>query len=95
MGHMQPTDDRNSWYEGKGLWSSIPDTEWNDWKWQMRNRITKQSDLDGLLSLASNEVAGFSAAKDRLSVGITPYFLNLLDPNDPLCPIRRASNSQH
>ena len=86
---MQPTDDRNSWYEGKGLWSDVPDTEWNDWKWQMRNRITKQSDLDGLLSLSSNEVAGFSAALNRLSVGITPYFLNLLDPTDPHCPIRK------
>ena len=47
---MQPTDDQNSWYEGKGLWSGVPTQEWNDWKWQMRNRITKQSDLDGLLS---------------------------------------------
>ena len=86
---MQPTDDRNSWYEGKGLWSDVPDTEWNDWKWQMRNRITKQSDLDGILALSSNEIAGFSAALNRLSVGITPYFLNLVDPADPLCPIRR------
>ena len=86
---MQPTDELISWHEGKGLWSSIPDSEWNDWKWQMRNRITKQSDLDGILTLAPKEISGFSAAKDRLSVGITPHFLNLLDPNDPLCPIRR------
>ena len=86
---MQPTDDRNSWYEGKGLWSDVPDLEWNDWKWQMRNRITKQSDLDGILALSSNEIAGFSAALNRLSVGITPYFLNLVDPADPHCPIRR------
>ena len=41
------------------------------------------------LALSSNEVAGFSAALNRLSVGITPYFLNLLDPTDPLCPIRK------
>ncbi|MBT5715354.1 MAG: KamA family radical SAM protein [Opitutae bacterium] len=86
---MQPTDDRNSWFEGKGLWSDIPDSEWNDWRWQLRNRITKQSDLDGILTLSPEEIAGFSAAQNRLSVGVTPYFANLIDPKDFLCPIRR------
>ena len=86
---MQPTDDRNSWFEGKGHWPDTPDTEWNDWKWQLRNRITKQGDFDGILSLSSNEIAGFAAARNRLSVGITPYFANLIDTTDFLCPIRR------
>ena len=86
---MQPTDDLNSWFEGKGFWSNESDLDWNNWKWQLRNRINKQSDLDGILSLSQNEIAGFAAAQNRLSVGITPYFANLIDPNDFNCPIRR------
>jgi lysine 2,3-aminomutase len=86
---MQPTDDRSSWFEGKGHWSSVPDSDWNNWKWQLRNRITIKSDLDGLLTLSSKEEDGFAAALNKLSVGITPYFANLIDPNDFLCPIRK------
>jgi len=86
---MQPTDDRSSWFEGKGHWSSVPDSDWNNWKWQLRNRITKKADLDGIVTLSSGEKEGFAAALNRLSVGITPYFANLIDPNDFLCPIRK------
>ena len=86
---MQPTDDLNSWFRGKGFWSNESDLDWNNWKWQLRNRINKQNDLDGILSLSQNEIAGFAAAQNRLSVGITPYFANLIDPNDFNCPIWR------
>ena len=86
---MQPTDDRSSWFEGKGLWQNVSDSDWNNWKWQLRNRLTKKSDFDGILSLSSLEEAGFSAALNRLSVGVTPYYANLIDPNDFLCPIRK------
>ena len=86
---MQPTDNLNSWFEGKGFWSNESDSNWNNWGWQLRNRINTQSDLDGIISLSPNEIAGFAAAQNRLSVGITPYFANLIDPNDFNCPIRR------
>lgn len=86
---MQPADHINSWFSGKGRWSETTDSDWNDWKWQLRNRITKQSDLDGILTLSPNEISGFIAAQNRLSVGITPHFLNLIEPTDFSCPIRR------
>jgi lysine 2,3-aminomutase len=40
-------------------------------------------------TLASEEVAGAMLANQKLALGITPYFFNLIDPGDEDCPIRR------
>ena len=75
---------------GRGFWSHIPDVDWNDWRWQMKNRITK---LDQLLkylpTLTPEEYSGTLLANTKLAMGITPYFFNLIDPSDENCPIRR------
>ena len=85
---MQPTDELISWHEGKGLWSRIPDSEWNDWKWQMRKPKNQTKRFGQCSYFDSQRNLGFSAAGQAFR-WITPHFLNLLDPNDPLCPIRR------
>ncbi len=87
--YMHPKDDRNNWFDGKGHWSNIRDDDWNDWKWQLRNRISRQHEVEDIISLTPNEISGFHAAESKLSVGITPHFFNLIDPNNPNCPIRR------
>ncbi len=86
---MQPTDDRNSWFEGKGHWSYVKDEDWLDWKWQLRNRISTQRQIESLITLTPSEVSGLSHSENRLLVGITPHFFNLIDPNNPACPIRK------
>lgn len=75
---------------GRGYWSHIPDKDWNDWKWQLRHRITSVETLQRFLpSLTPEEYAGAKLANTRLAMAITPYFFNLIDPTDELCPIRR------
>jgi lysine 2,3-aminomutase len=86
---MQPADDFTNWFEGKGHWDNTNDSDWGNWKWHLRNRINKVSDLSDKITLSSDEIAGFEVAANKLSVGITPHFFNLLDPNDPNCPIRK------
>lgn len=74
---------------GRGHWSHIPETDWNDWKWQLKNRITTVEQLQALLpGLAPEELAGARLANHKLALGITPYFFNLIDPADAHCPIR-------
>ncbi len=74
---------------GRGVWSRVSDADWNDWRWQLRNRITTLDALAALMPLTDGERAGVSQAGRHLAMAITPYFFNLIDTNDPNCPIRR------
>jgi lysine 2,3-aminomutase len=75
---------------GRGSWSEVSDADWNDWHWQLKHRITKLEQLERLLPvLTPEERAGTLLANTKLSLAITPYFFNLIDPADDRCPIRR------
>jgi len=70
-------------------WGSVLPSEWNDWSWQLRNRIQTLEQLEKRLSLSGEERAGTILAGKKLALGITPHFFSLIDPQDPDCPIRR------
>lgn len=86
---MPYTEDRSVWFEGQGLWSHVPEHEWRDWVWQLKNRITTVEQLERYMTLTPEERAGCLFANQKLSLAITPYFFNLIDRNDPNCPIRK------
>jgi len=74
---------------GRGFWHDVPDRDWNDWRWQLKNRITTLEQLQRLMpTLTPEEYAGTQLANHKLALAITPYFFNLIDPADELCPIR-------
>jgi len=74
---------------GRGCWASVPDADWNDWRWQLKHRITTVGQLQKLLpTLTPEEFAGAKLANHKLALGITPYFFNLIDSADENCPIR-------
>jgi lysine 2,3-aminomutase len=74
---------------GRGVWSRVSDTDWNDWRWQLRNRITTLEALEALMPLMPAEREGVALAGRHLAMAITPYFFNLINVSDPNCPIRR------
>jgi lysine 2,3-aminomutase len=75
---------------GRGAWSHIAEADWNDWRWQLKNRITSLAQLEKLLpGLTPEERAGVRLADTKLAMAITPHFFNLIDPADVDCPIRR------
>jgi lysine 2,3-aminomutase len=75
---------------GRGFWSHIPDQDWNDWHWQLKNRIVSVDQLQRLMpTLSPEERAGTVLADTKLALAITPYFFNLIHPADEDCPIRR------
>ena len=74
---------------GRGFWSHVSDADWNDWHWQLKNRITTAEQLQRLMpTLTPEEFAGAKLANHKLALAITPYFFNLIDPADENCPIR-------
>ncbi|MBA4136540.1 MAG: lysine 2,3-aminomutase [Opitutus sp.] len=86
---MSYTEDRATWFEGQGLWQHIPPADWRDWTWQLKNRVTSIEQLERLMTLTPEEKAGCLFAAHKLALAITPYFFNLIDRNDPNCPIRK------
>lgn len=72
-----------------GYWSEDSLSHWSDYKWQLRNRVDSLIDLESRLNLTDVERAGVLLAGTKLAMSITPHFFNLIDRDDPDCPIRR------
>jgi lysine 2,3-aminomutase len=86
---MSYHEDRAAWFEGQGLWRDVPETQWRDWTWQLKNRLTSAEQLERWMTLTPAEKEGCAQANHKLALAITPYFFNLIDREDPECPIRR------
>lgn len=76
---------------GRGPWAAVSDLDWNDWRWQLKNRVTRIDQLERLLpGMSREERAGvLLAGESKLALAITPHFFNLIDGADETCPIRR------
>lgn len=74
-----------------GYWADegVTDQEWNDHKWQLKNRISSLPQLEKHLNLSEDERNGVILSGTKLAMSITPHFFNLVDRDDPDCPIRR------
>ena len=72
-----------------GHWLDEPLENWNDHRWQLRNRVDSLADLELRINLTDEERAGVLLAGTKLAMAITPHFFNLIDRDDPDCPIRR------
>jgi lysine 2,3-aminomutase len=74
-----------------GYWASrnVSPDDWNNWAWQLRNRVTTLAQLEEHLVLAEEERAGVLLSGNKLALAVTPHFFNLIHPTDPECPIRR------
>jgi lysine 2,3-aminomutase len=73
------------------IWRDVSEREWNDWRWQLRHRITTLEQLKEILNLAPEEIEGIKHSKGRLALAVTPYFVSLMDPTNPNCPIRKQA----
>ena len=73
----------------KQLFPEVTDAQWNDWKWQVRNRIETLDKLKKYIKLSKEEEAGIRESLKTLRMAITPYYLSLIDPNNPEDPVRK------
>jgi lysine 2,3-aminomutase len=69
-------------------YADVPADKWNSWRWQLSNRINTVEEFEKVLPLIESERVALSAA-DLFRVDITPYFISLIDPDDPDDPIRQ------
>ena len=78
----------------KELFPNVTDEQWNDWKWQVKNRIETYEQLSQYFTFEPEEAEGIKKALAKFRMAITPYYLSLIDPNDPYDPIRRQAIPQ-
>ena len=75
----------------KIFFPEVSDEQWNDWKWQVKNRIETVEELKKHIKLTEEEEVGIRESLKTLRMAITPYYLSLIDTDDPHDPIRKQS----
>jgi lysine 2,3-aminomutase len=72
--------------------AQVSDTEWNDWRWQMRNGVRSLRSVEKMFVLQPGERQAIQSAAKRgfLPMSVSPYYASLLDPVDANQPLRRT-----
>lgn len=75
----------------RAMFPEVTDIQWNDWKWQVRNRIETLEQLKKYISLTEEEEEGVRRSLATLRMAITPYYMSLIDQENPNCPVRKQA----
>lgn len=79
--------ERRNWKDIEA-YKNVSDADWNDWKWQVANRITTVEQLKKIINLTPQEEKDIAETLQTFRLGITPYYASLMDVDDPRCPVR-------
>jgi len=74
----------------KHYFPDVDPAQWNDWRWQARNRIRSLQQLERIFVLSDDEREAVARHQGSLPLGITPYYASLMSPDDPAEPLRRT-----
>ena len=77
-----------AYYNNITLWKDVTEEQWNDWHWQVRNRIDSVEKLKQVINLTEKEEKDIESVLSRFRLGITPYYASLMDKDDHRCPVR-------
>jgi lysine 2,3-aminomutase len=69
----------------------ISEENWNDWKWQFRNRITSVEKLATFIPLSAKEKAQLKLVTAKYPLSVSPYYLSLINIYDTDDPIRKQA----
>lgn len=91
VGSLEPQRPHDPVSRRRALFPTATDAEWGDWKWQLRHSVRDAKRLADFVPLTDDERAGLDETAKLFRVGISPYYLSLIDPSHPLCPVRMQS----
>ena len=69
-------------------YADVPDEKWNDWRWQLSHRLNSVEEIEKVITLTESERKALQT-QGIFRVDVTPYFISLIDPNDPDDPTRK------
>ncbi|WP_373601314.1 glutamate 2,3-aminomutase [Paraclostridium bifermentans] len=67
------------------------ENDWNNYKWQLSNRITDVDTLSKIISLTPKEIENIKKVQDQFRWAISPYYLSLINPDNPYDAIKLMS----
>jgi lysine 2,3-aminomutase len=73
------------------IWESVPDAQWDDWRWQTQNSIRSVRQLRTLLKFSNEELEAIGRLEGDYKLAIPPYYFSLIDTENPVDPIRIQS----
>lgn len=69
-------------------WGGVTPEQWNDWRWQYQNLVTTPEEFVELFPEFASEVSDIRSTLGKYKFTATPYYLSLIDPTNPECPIK-------
>lgn len=73
------------------LFPDVTDSMWNDWGWQVRNRIETIDQLKSYMDLSEKEIEDIKKCLRVFRMAITPYYLSLINPGNKNDPVRKQA----
>jgi lysine 2,3-aminomutase len=75
------------------IWQALEPTQdqWNDWKWHFRNRFNTVERLARVMPLSEIQQKQLKLISSRYPFSITPYYLSLVERDNPHDPILAQS----
>lgn len=64
--------------------------DWNNWHWQIKNSARSIEQLARYINLSDNEVKPDGKNRQSLPLRISPYYISLLDRNNPEQALRKS-----
>lgn len=68
-------------------WKDVSQEQWEDWRWQMHNAVRTTQKLAELLPIPTHGLAALAELETQYKLAIPPYYLSLINPEDPYDPI--------
>ncbi len=75
-------------YHRNEFWADVKPAQWDDWHWQVQNRITDITILQQIIDLSEEEIVGINRCLETMRMAITPYYASLMSRTNTHCPIR-------
>jgi lysine 2,3-aminomutase len=82
---------KRAWENRQKFFGHVSEEQWNDWKWQFRNRINTVRELAQFICLSDKEQARLRLVTGKYPFSITPYYFCLIDQNNPDDPVRKQA----
>jgi glutamate 2,3-aminomutase len=67
------------------------ETDWSDYRWQLKNRFTDAVKIAKIIGISPKEAGEIMKIGETYRYAVSPYYLSLIDPDNPACPIKRQS----
>lgn len=65
------------------IYKHVPPEQWSDWRWQLSNRLNSVAHIGQIFHLTESERKALTASSRLFRVEIAPYFISLIDPENP------------